>query len=186
MKFFPYLLVAFCLMAVFSCNDDDNNIDADLFYDNGINSAPVFEAGTHEAAARFPRSLTNNFAGQKLDRVEFYLINTPNTCKIKIYDEGVDDQPGALLYQADVTSSALPNAWVDHTLTDDVTISNKDLWIAVEFSHFDERNTLGCDVGPADENGDWVLEANEVNWETYRNFTSDAVDINWNIRGHVE
>jgi len=187
MKYIFYLLVAFCLVSTLSCKDDDaNNIEADLFYDNGINSAPIFEAGTHVAAARFPRSITSNFAGQKLNLVEFYLINTPSTCKIKIFDEGTSTKPGTLLYEANVTSSAQPNAWVQHTLTDNVTITNKDIWLAVEFTHFEANNTIGCDVGPADENGDWVLEGNETEWETYRNFTSDAVNINWNIRGSVE
>lgn len=187
MKHLTLLLLLGCAISFLSCNDDEGDaISADLFYDGDANSAPIFEPGTHIAAARFPRSLTGNFAGQKLDRVEFFLVNTPNNCFIQIYDEGTADEPGALLYEANITSTVSPNSWNSHTLTDDLEISNNELWIAVEFSHTDSRNTIGCDVGPADPNGDRVLVGGEPAWSTFRAFTSSAVDINWNIRGFVE
>ncbi len=187
MKNLAFILVLACVATFFSCKDDDgSNITADLFYDQGENTAPFFDAGVHLAAARFPRSLTSSFDGQNLTKVEFYLVNTPSNCKIRIYDEGTSEQPGTQLYEADVTNTASPNAWNTHDLTETIGISNKDLWIAVEVTHNDSRNTIGCDVGPADPNGDWVLEGSEISWLSYRSFTNDLVNINWNIRGYAE
>jgi len=137
------------------------------------------------AAARFPASSTSAFTGSKLDKVEFYLVNTPSNTKVRIYDQGTATQPGNLLYEADVTVDVSPNSWNAHTLTEDLDITGRDLWIAIEFTHPDERTTMGCDVGPASANGDWVLEGSELNWMTYRDFTDNIVDINWNIRGFV-
>jgi len=188
MKRLFYFLAIASLAFCFSCKDDDDTSQnsADLQYDLGINSAPIFGAGVHLAAARFTSSVTGSLAGQKLDRVEFYLINTPSNCKIRIFDEGTSSRPGDQLYEADVTNLVSPDSWTSHTLTEDLELANKDIWIAVEVTHPDERNTIGCDVGPANANGDWVLEGNEIEWQSYRDFTNDLVDINWNIRGYVE
>lgn len=187
MRHLSLLLFMSCALSFISCNDDEGDlISVDLSYDLGPNAAPIFEAGTHMAGARFTSTLTSNFAGQKLDRVDFFLVNTPSNTSIKIYDEGTADTPGPLLYEADVTSTVSPDSWNIHTLTDDVEITDRDLWIAVEFSHTDTRNTIGCDIGPANNNGDRVLIGGQTDWSTFRTFTSSAVDINWNIRGFVK
>ena len=187
MKKAIYFLSFIILSLSFSCSDDETSTnDSELSYDQGPNSAPIFGEGVHIAAARFPSSITSSFSGQSLDRVEFYLVRTPSNTKIRIYDEDSPGNPGTMLYEADVTSSVNPDSWNSHTLTEDVVIADRDLWIAVEVTHPDERNTIGCDVGPALSNGDWVLEHNQIEWQTYRDFTSNAVDINWNIRGFIE
>jgi len=187
MRSIAFIILLASMATFFSCKDDElTETPNALFYDNGENSAPIFGAGVHIAAARFPRSLTSTFEGQNLSRVQFYLINTPSNCKIRIYDEGTAQSPGAQLYEADVTSLASPNSWNIHELTETIPVTNKDLWIAVEVTHPDERNTIGCDVGPAEANGDWVLEGGEISWQTYRDFTDNLVDINWNIRAYTE
>ena len=188
MKYFSLLFVLGFSLIFFNCNNDDENVsnDAELFYDMGANSAPFFGEGTHQAAVRFPRSLMANFEDQTLDRVEFYLVNLPTNCVIKIYNEGTAQVPGPILYEADISTTVNANAWNGHTLTDSLVLTGNELWIAIEFTHTEQNNTLGCDVGPALENGDWVLEADQIGWSSYRDFTSNAVSINWNIRGFVE
>jgi len=188
MKYLSLFLFVSIPFLIFNCNGDDESSSngADLILDMGPNSAPIFEAGTHEAAARFPRSIIRNFEGRVLDRVEYFLVNVPNNTSIKIYDEGNGDVPGAVLYEANVTSEVLADSWNSHTLNDPITLTDRELWLAVEFTHNDSRNTIGCDVGPAVTNGDWVLENSQSTWRTFRDFTSDAVSINWNIRGFLE
>jgi len=186
-QFFYILSISFLVLTFSSCNDDDDTIvnDAEFGYDLGANSAPFFGIGVHQAAARFNSTVTSPFTGQNLDRVEFYLVNTPSNTKVVIYDEGTPTQPGTELYSADVTVDVSANSWNTHTISEDIAITGNDLWIAIEFTHPDERNTMGCDVGPANTNGDFVLEGSEINWMTFRDFTNNAVDINWNIRGFV-
>lgn len=188
MKYISILLVLCISLTFFSCNndDEDNTITADLFYDMGANSAPFFGIGTHQAAVRFPRSLMSSFDGEVLERIEFYLVNLPNNCVIKIYNEGTAQGPGPLLYEADVTTTVNANSWNGHTLADPLTLTSNELWIAIEFTHNEQNNTIGCDVGPAVENGDWVSETDQLGWSSYRDFTSNTVSINWNIRGFIE
>ncbi len=188
MKYISILFLLGISLTFLACNDDeeDNSVTADLFYDMGANSAPFFGMGTHQAAVRFPRSIMSSFEGEALERIEFYLVNLPNNCFIKIYDEGTAQGPGPLLYEADVTTTVNANAWNGHTLTAPLPLSSNELWIAVEFTHNEQNNTIGCDVGPAVENGDWVSEMDQTGWSSYRNFTSDAVSINWNIRGFIQ
>ena len=152
----------------------------------GPNSAPFFEIGTHEAAVKFPRSIMNNFVGETLDRVEFYLVNVPNNTFVKIYDEGDSATPGAVLYEANISGTVQSDSWNSHTLTTPLEMTGNELWLSIEFTHNERRNTIGCDEGPAVTNGDWVMEADQVGWSSYRDFTSDAVSINWNIRGFFE
>jgi hypothetical protein len=187
-QLFFFLSISLFAITFSSCNDDDDDTNvnnAEFGYDLGPNTAPFFGIGVHEAAARFNSTVTSPFVGQKLDRVEFYLVNTPSNTKVVIYDEGTATQPGPQLYSADVTVDVNANSWNIHTISQDIDITGRDLWIAIEFTHPDERNTIGCDVGPANVNGDLVLEGSELNWMTYRNFTDNVVDINWNIRGYV-
>jgi len=188
MKYIPLFLFLSFSFALFNCNSDDESDSngAELILDRGPSSAPIFEAGTHQAAARFPRSITSNFVGQTLDRVEFYLVNVPSNTFIRVYGEGSGDAPGTILYESNVTSEVTANSWNSHTLSEEIILSSNELWLAIEFTHSDSRNTMGCDVGPAVTNGDWVLEGSQSAWRTFRDFTSNAVSINWNIRGFVE
>ena len=187
MKNLLYLLVLLLGVTIFSCDDDEATDSSNiLFFDAGPNSAPIFQAGTFEAAARFPRSLTSTFTGQSLVEVEFFLVNTPSNTFVRIYDEGTGDTPGDLLYEANVTSTATADSWNTHILDDPVAITGDELWISIQFVHTEARNTIGCDVGPAVTNGDWVSEGTGQNFETFRSFTDNAVSINWNIRGNVE
>ena len=185
-QFFFFLSIAL-LSLTFSCSDDEdtNANTAEFGYDFGPNDAPIFGIGAHQAAVRFPSTLTTPFSGNLLDRVEFYLVNTPSNTKIIIYDEGTATQPGPILYEADVTVDVTPNSFNTHIITEDINITENDIWIAIQFTHPDVRNTMGCDVGPAVTNGDFVLEASESEFRTYRAFTNNIVDINWNIRGFV-
>ena len=64
-------------------------------------------------------------------------------------------------------------------MTRDIDLTDQDIWVAVQFSHIDQQATLGCDPGPAVEDGDWIL--NGGGWQTLRGLSAE-VNINWNIR----
>lgn len=188
MKYIGLLFALSIGLTFFNCNegDESNSNGAELSYDNGISSAPFFEEGVHEAAVRFPRSIMSNFVDKTLDRVDFYLVNAPNNCVVKIYNEGTDQGPGLLLYEADISTSVRVRSWNSHQLTESLVLTGNELWISIEITHDERNNTIGCDIGPALENGDWVSSDSQLGWSTYRDFTSDAVNINWNIRGVLE
>lgn len=188
MKYISLLLALSIGLTFFNCNDGDDgdSNQAELFYDNGSSSAPFFNEGTHEAAVRFPRSIMSNFTEQTLDRVDFYLVNVPNNCVVKVYNEGTDQGPGLLLYEADISTTVRGRSWNTHELTESLVLTGNELWLSIEITLDERSNTIGCDIGPAVDNGDWVSADGELGWSSYRDFTDDAVDINWNIRGVVE
>ena len=178
-------LLAFALTLT-ACSEDEEPLRSILHYDGDNQTAPFLDVGEHEAAARFTASQTATYQGQNLIEVEFYLLNIPSLCEVRVYGENADDEPGNLLYSADVTSSISANHWNTHTLSTPVEITGDDLWISIRLVHNSEINTIGCDFGPAQENGDWIISTSDNAWRTFRDVTSNQANINWNIRGYVE
>jgi len=188
MKKLLLLTMTIAFLAI-GCQDDDESTV--LRYDGDNSSAPLLDPDVYEAAVRFPTSLTNPYAGLKLTQVEFYILNEPGSCEIKIYGEGNSSSPGTALYESGLIS--VDNGeWNTHTLSSSIDITGDDLWISVEFSHAGTSRTVGCDQGPAATNGDWIFSSITGEWLTLRQFTinnagPDAeVSINWNIRGILE
>ena len=185
---FPLLLLFSCLLA-FSCSNDDDGPsvpDADLNYDAENFSAPLFEDVTFEAGCRFPANLVSNFSGQELTEVRFYIMELPSSCELLIYRAGSPSTPAATpIYSANLTNDISANQWNAHRLAVPVEILEEDLWINVKVSHAGGVQSIGCDAGPAIQNGDW-LSLENGGWQTLRNYSNDEVNINWNIRGYLE
>lgn len=154
-----------------------------LHHDGDQFSSPQLVPATYEAAARFTAADLNGLQDGDLTRVRFYINSIPTTCMVKVYGDSGGDMPGALLYSADVTASLKANDWNSHTLANPVPIPNGDLWIAIEFTHPGFLQTIGCDAGPTETNGDWLYSSADGNWTPFG--TRLAISINWNIRGIV-
>ena len=175
----------FALVLVFglsSCNNDNNDPDL-LNYDTDNITAPEFLPGDYEMAARFPASITDRYVGQFLEEVQVYFLNRPARAEIIVYGEGDFETPGDVLYSAVVTSAMRSNQWNTHTLTIPVEIPATDLWLSVKVRHLEAEGSVGCDIGPANVNGDLLLSDGSNQWSTLRDFTNNAININWNIRG---
>lgn len=189
MKNSVLLLLALTLFLASACNNDDDSVDlptADLAYDGAPQTAPFLPAGEHELAARFPASITSGFQGQFLSEIQFYLVNVPTFCEVRIYGENTGDTPGDLLYSADVSGGIGPNGWNIHPIIGDFEITGEDLWLTLRIQHSSETNSVGCDAGPANPNGDWIFYTGANNWESFRQRSNGEANINWNIRGIVE
>lgn len=170
---------------LFSCNNDDDAVAADLAHDRGINDAPFLLAGDYIVAARFTSSDLSNVQGKQLEAVDYYLRNTPNQCEVRVYTGTTGNGPETLVYSESVTVEMEADTWNTHNLSTPVDISGQDIWLAIRVVLADEDQTIGCDVGPAVTNGDWIVSDVNNQWTTYRDFTNPTVSINWNIRGQV-
>jgi hypothetical protein len=155
-----------------------------LQHDQDQDSSPNLPAGRYEAAARFTRAQIGARVGRTLSEIQFYIADKPATCTLKIYSEQSASAPGSLLYSADVTATTQANSWNVHQLTQAITLPRNDIWISIEFSHAAWQATIGCDPGPAVQDGDWLFAASDSQWQTLRQRTT--IDINWNIRGVVK
>ena len=172
-------------LVIFSCSKDDD-ATTELKNDRGLNDAPFILAGEYIVATRFTASEMSSLQGRKLTGIEYYLKSTPTQCEVQVYNGSNGDEPGTLVYSKSVTVDMEADSWNLHSPSTDIELTGDDLWIAVRLVLNSEEATIGCDVGPAVTDGDWIVSSVDNVWMTYRDFTNPTVSINWNIRGQVE
>ena len=178
------LFAVLLLMGLSSCQKDEPIDDPNLLHYDGENATgPLLQAGIHELAVRFTPFETEKFKGRNLEKVRFFMGQKPDKVELIIYGPGSSTKPGAELYAVDMTNSIQTPAWNEHTLSQVIPITGEDLWISILVSHAVTQQSLGCDAGPNIQNGDWLYQAVDQQWRSYRQRTNESV--NWNIRGVV-
>lgn len=184
-KLFFLLLASTLTLMTFSCKDDDEGM-VELKHDGENFSAPELPQGTFDAGVRFPKTITKTYEGYKLKEIDFYIQEKPSTVEVIVYGEGSASSPGSEeLYRKNVTTAVTANSWTLHTLDTPVEIKNEDIWIVVRLVQNGSLRSIGCDEGPANSNGDWMLGEGSTEWRTYRNISNNVVNVNWNIRGNI-
>lgn len=180
-----YVLGLLAFLFFSACrNDDESPVPSGenvLNYDGPNATGPLLVAGDYEAAARFPASETTPLQGKNLTEVTWFMGIRPSSCKVRIYGPGTGDEPGALLYSADVSDRVQAPAWNTHELRDPLPVDGQELWISIAFTHPVRQQSIGCDAGPNVPGGDWLFSSNDGQWSTYVQRTGES--INWNIRG---
>ena len=84
----------------------------------------------------------------KLTEVTWFMGGLPDSCVVKIYDEGNGNEPGDLLYERDVTGSTIINQWQEHLLPTALTVTGSGVWISIALRHDEDKQSIGCDSGP--------------------------------------
>lgn len=180
-----FFLSLFALLIV-SCRDDDGQLpEADLHYDSINNGAPFFPVGTHEAAARFPADIVEEFSGRSLTQIQYFIETVPDEVELLVYGPGNSSTPGDVRYVKEVTNEVSSGEWNTHDLDQEILINEEDLWVVVRVSNSVDQAIVGCDPGPSQANGNRFLPAGSDDWTTYFNLTNAQVNINWNIRAWV-
>jgi len=174
------LLFLFSLVAVFSCEDSDDNISpvAQLHHDGNNASAPFLSAGTNHVAVMFTGDQVAQYNQGKLTEIQFFMANVPEFCQLDIYQgTGSDQLPETNIYSIDLSSEIAAGAWNRLLLDQDLTIASDDLWVTLTFNHPESLPLIGCDLGPQVTNGALILNGSQTSWQAY-----PFADINWNIR----
>ncbi len=186
MKNILSIALLFALM-LSACQSDDDGPFANglIHYDGENNTAPNLDPGEYEAAARFPANMLADFAGKRIIEIDYFMGFRPAACEIKIYSGSSNDQPVDLLYSANVTNGISETSWNTHSITRDLPIANEDIWVSVAFRHDIRMQSIGCDFGPAQGDGDWLFQLNDNEWRTFLDRTTTE-SINWNIRMQLE
>ena len=170
-------------------NDDDDNptpepSENELRYDGPNATGPVLGAGTYEAAVRFPASYLDAYQGRSIDAIAFFLGELPASCIEKVYEgTTAGNEPQNEIYSFDVTSGIEAPRLNRLTLSDPIPVADEDLWLSIVFVHNGQQQSIGCDAGPNQPNGDWLYDSNDSQWLPYTDRTPES--INWNIRGEL-
>ncbi len=178
-----YLLLAVASLFLLSCGDDDDCCvllpeDTILNYDGDNFTAPTLPRGSFRFAIRLPLTTLSRFDGQSIKSVNVYMYEVPYT-ELHIYSDAAGE-PDRLLYSEDVTTQLSPNGWSEVTLSDPYPVDGSSLWVAMDVSIGAFMQSIGCDQGPANPNGDWLYDAADGEFIRFTDRVGDSV--NWNIR----
>lgn len=185
-------ILFFALLASLSfmaCNNDDDDPtpetpEDELRYDGPNQTGPVLEAGTYEAAVRFPASYLDAYEGRSIDAINFFLGDLPASCEVRVYEgTTADNEPQTQIYSFDVSAGVEAPSWNRLALNDPIPVAGEDLWLSIVLTHDAEQQSIGCDAGPNQVNGDWLYNSNDGQWLPYTDRTPERV--NWNIRGEL-
>jgi len=183
MKNFNNLLLAFVATTfIFFTACKKDNFDFILSYDGANLTAPEFLEGNYESGALFPAGFSGNDEGNQLVEIEYYILQLPRTAELRVYSGG-NGQPDQLVYSKSVTAEINQDSWNTHVLEEPLTLDGDDLWLMLSYEQSNTARTLGCDAGPAEENGDWHYDSFFNDWVLLSEQTD--IDINWNIRAKV-
>ncbi len=179
MKKFIILFLAIGLLA---CSSDDPTVsENELRYDGANANSPIFPAGNHEAAARFPSFITNDLVGKGIRSIEIFVYNVPQTFSFNVYSGGSAAGPGALIFSEELSSQMVANSLNSIAFDNPIPI-NGEIWLSASWNQKDTEQVIGCDAGPANPNGDWLyLSSDGDEWTSFRDRSEESV--NWNIRG---
>ncbi len=171
-----------------SCGDDGGpEIPEEavvLSYDGDNVTAPTFPAGLYEFAVRFPTTLTRNVEGRSITQVSFYLYNAPEQVYINISRDDTPTLPGGI-ENTQMVNNLSPNSWNTVTLDTPYEMDGSPVWVGVEVTQNSQIQTVGCDAGPANPNGDWLYDEATMNWETFNSRTGENESVNWNIKAII-
>ena len=167
---------------------------AELYYHNndiqtasGIGSQTG--AYTREIAIRLPAvAYGNNAMGMKVVSAKFYINtykSTDNNYIFRLYGQGLHGQPGELLAEKTVTTSATEQ-WITATFDEDVYMTGQDIWASVQMEQAENEFPLTMDNGEygEEQDGNWLSTSGNSFSHCYSagNF-SGAWLINVNCQG---
>jgi len=179
-----YLLVMFLAIGMMACSDNDDCCDVTdeetlLNYDSDNANAPNLPAGEYVFAIRLPLTLLNRLAGQNIRSVSVFMYDIPSEVDLVIYDES-SNLPSRELFNQDVTTSLSPDGWNTINLSSPFEVTGETLWVGLDIDNAQMMQSIGCDLGPANVNGDWLFDGADGEFIRFTNRVNDSV--NWNIR----
>jgi hypothetical protein len=177
-----YLLFFLSLGLLLSCGKDADNDFITLNYDGDNRTAPTLPAGFYEFAVRFPANVTRNVQGLNIEEVDFYLYDAPDNIAITISPDA-NGLPGEIAYSQGVGTLSL-NGWNNVPMNTPFALNGDAIWVGIQVQSAQTKQTVGCDAGPANPNGDWLYDDADEEFRTFRDRVGDSV--NWNIRVKVK
>lgn len=151
-----------------------------LHWDSGLTYTGVglTSGGTFQGAARFTPSMSCSLKSV----VFLHFSTTSHSGNIKIYGQGTNVTPGALITS---TSYTAPDSnWLRVDFPAPVFLGGGvDFWASVEITHAAGEFPLGTDFGPMVQDRGGFVSMDGATWNQLNEF---GLDYNWNIWAIVE
>ena len=138
---------------------------AELKYHDGLESSGIGSTGgpyTREMAVRLPATAyAGATMGMKITSVKFQVSSSyksaDNNYTFRVYGQGANNQPGALLGEKTVTSSEL-GVWLTATFDEDIYMDGQVMWATVELLQTAGEYPMTMDGGEYGQNadGNWL------------------------------
>ena len=179
-----YILLFSILSLATSCGDDVDCCitgveDEVLNYDGDNATAPQLPPGNYNFSMRLPSTTLSRYEGQSVKAVSFYMFDVPSSAILTIYDDQVSE-PGTLIASEDVTNLLATDGWTTIEFGSPITIDGSGLWVGLDVSLDNVMQTVGCDAGPGNVNGDWLYDGADGEFIRFEDRLGES--INWNIR----
>ncbi|MCF7794707.1 MAG: T9SS type A sorting domain-containing protein [Candidatus Cloacimonetes bacterium] len=150
-------------------------------YDN--NGIGTGAAADFICAARFDDVELGNYYGDyEINGVNIFLHSMDfSYVGIQVYEGGSYGAPGTLVYEEDITSSAVAGDWTNHMLTTPVPlVAGNEYWLAYDISATGDH-PAAVDMGPmVPDKGAWMYFSGA--WDLLPNLGA-GLDFNWVITG---
>lgn len=160
--------------------DEERDLNV-LNYDKENTEAfGLTSGGSFQVSSRFPSSMTAAYQGFELQSIDIFINDLPDACELKIYGAGSSTTPGALL--SEQAFSPACSGWVTVELTSPLIIDGTDIWIGYTVTHAENMFPAGCDMGPANGNGDYI----STDGNTWYHLSEYELNCNWNIRANLK
>lgn len=187
MKQYLLILLAISTLFISSCvgDDDDQNNggEVELRHDGPNATGPFLPAGQHEFLAQFDANDISRYQGRVLDRIEFFLGELPSSLGVAVLTGDNPDFPSTEIYFRDISNRITTTGWQSHRIADLIEVGDRDLWFSIIVVHDQEQRSVGCDEGPRQAGGDWLLREADQDYITFADVTNGGESVNWNIRG---
>lgn len=137
---------------------------AELSYHDGQVSSGIgsSDAYTREMGVCFPaNAYAGASMGMKITSAEYYIYDdyksTDNNYIFRVYGQGVHGQPGEMLAEKTVTSTAM-GQWITATFDEPVYMTGQTMWVTVELQQTAGEYPMSMDGGlyGEEQNGNWL------------------------------
>ncbi|MBR6878608.1 MAG: T9SS type A sorting domain-containing protein [Bacteroidales bacterium] len=170
---------------------EDGTAGSDLMYHNGEPYTGIghSEEHTREIAIRLtPQMYAGVAMGKKLVSVQYLTtadaISADGHYTFRLYGQGVNDQPGELLAEKTINSTAM-GTWVSVNFDEAIYLTGQEIWASVELLQAAGQYPLNMDNGHLGQvqDGNWLATDGGAFSHCYSEGSFDGA---WMITAHCE
>ncbi len=154
-----------------------------IHWDSGENFSGIglTDGGVFSVAARWDAGQLADYAGTSITKMQYLLQDDGFTnVVVKIWSGA---SASTLLWEEDVTSTAVVGAWNEVTLSTPIALDvNDELWVGYTITQTAGMFPAGTDAGPAVAGYGDMITTDGVVWDPLSGF---GLDYNWNVEFYV-